>query len=92
MAQHRGRFKWRKYSEHNGNLRGFWKSKDRPDVTRHCKTDTDDTMILRDRIAASIQARWLDLTLTDTWDENCLSLADAIISDLGLSPTGKSTP
>lgn len=39
---------------------------------------------LRDRIAAAIQARWTDLTLTDSWDENCLALADAVIRELGI--------
>ena len=37
---------------------------------------------LRTRIATAIQAKWLDLTLTDTWDENCLALADAVIEEL----------
>jgi hypothetical protein len=37
---------------------------------------------LRTRIASAIQVRWLDLTLTDTWDENCLMLADAVIEEL----------
>lgn len=40
---------------------------------------------LRTRIAATIQAKWSDLTLTDTWDENCLILADAVIRELGLT-------
>ena len=39
---------------------------------------------LRTRIAAAIQTQWTDLTLTDTWDENCLILADAVIRELGL--------
>ena len=39
---------------------------------------------LRTRIAATIQAQWSVLTLTDTWDENCLILADAVIRELGL--------
>jgi hypothetical protein len=39
---------------------------------------------LRTRIAFAIQVRWLDLTLTDTWDENCLMLADAVIRELNL--------
>jgi hypothetical protein len=40
---------------------------------------------LRTRIAATIKAKWSDLTLTDTWDENCLILADAVIRELGLT-------
>lgn len=39
---------------------------------------------LRTRIAAAIQTQWLTLTLTDTWDENCLILADAVIRELDL--------
>jgi hypothetical protein len=41
VAKHRGRFKWRKYSKHKGNLKRFWTAKDRPDVTRHRRQDTD---------------------------------------------------
>ena len=40
---------------------------------------------LRARIAGAVQARWTDLTLTDTWDDNCLALADAVIRELGLT-------
>ena len=41
---------------------------------------------LRDLIAAAIQARWTDLTLTDSWswDETCSILADAVIRELGI--------
>lgn len=39
---------------------------------------------LRTRIASAIQTRWSELTLTDTWDENCLILADAVIEALSL--------
>ena len=39
---------------------------------------------LRTRIAAAIQAQWSELTLTDTWDENCLILAGAVIRELDL--------
>jgi len=39
---------------------------------------------LRTRIASAIKAKWSDLTLADTWDENCLILADAVIRELNL--------
>lgn len=28
-GRHRGRFKWKKYSRYNGNLRVYWTAKDR---------------------------------------------------------------
>jgi hypothetical protein len=37
---------------------------------------------LRTRIADAIQVRWKTLTLTDTWDDKCLRLADAVIAEL----------
>lgn len=51
-----------------------------PDAQEH-------TTDLRTRIADAIQVRWKTLTLTDTWDENCMELADAVIRELGLPPT-----
>ena len=39
---------------------------------------------LRARIAAAIQAQWSDLTMNNSWDENCLILADAVIRELAI--------
>jgi hypothetical protein len=35
MAKHRGKFKWKKYSEHKGNLRDYWTRWDRTQGRHH---------------------------------------------------------
>lgn len=37
MSKHRGKFKWRKYSRYNGNLRAYWQMRHRKAL--HAKDD-----------------------------------------------------
>jgi hypothetical protein len=40
MPKHSGKFKWKKYSKHKGNLIGYWTAKNRT-TDRHRKEDDE---------------------------------------------------
>lgn len=78
MARHRGRFKWKRYSAYNGNLRVYWQGKDRPSEHRltHSRLHSDDGTFIdvfgdlhRGNQTLTMRFPHVDVRVGELWEE-----------------------
>lgn len=79
MPKHSGRFKWKKYSKYNGNLRGYWTEAGRPKEHRLIRVRMlfcDETRFIdvfgdlrRGRHAVTYRVPKVDVRVGELWDE-----------------------